>query len=161
MKPIILVLLLVFFGGITAAWIVKKVQLNINCTGHLKRAADANSVEMAKSELKTAIDYLEEKGFTRGYTSVFYNTPDEDIAFFYNNLKASYQELLKVGEESSSLEKSNTLMKLRETLIDHGKEGDHVTCPNGLSRYPNNLLLGIMMTLACLGVGFIWVSLKS
>lgn len=145
MKIFIATILTILALSIFGVVIVKNITLNQNCTGHLKRAADANTVETASAELETAIDYLEKNNLTTGYTSVFWKTPDEDIEFWYNNLKASQNELSKVDSTTSSLEKSNLLMKLRETLIDNGEKGDNLTVPQGLSRYPNNLLWGILM----------------
>lgn len=122
--------------------VVDSVQFDRGCDGHLKRAADANSIEMAQSELQIAIDYIEAEGLDTGYTSIFYTTPDEDMGYWANNLKQANNELKEMisTDTSSNLEKSNMLIKLRETLIDHkgGDSGDTVTAPNGISRYPNN-----------------------
>ncbi len=128
--------------------VYNSVQLEQNCTGYLKRAADANTVEIASGELAKAIRYLEENNLTSGYTSIFYKTPDEDIGFWYDNLKASLNELSNVDSNTSSVERTNLLMKLRETLIDNGESGDALTCPDGLSRYPNNGLwaVGILIS---------------
>lgn len=145
MKRIILIIFTILALSVFGIIIVKSISLKQNCTGYLKRAADANTIEIARVELAKAISYLEENNLTSGYTSVLYKTPDEDIEFWYNNLKSSQNELLKVTENTSSLEKSNLLMKLRETLIDNGKDGETLTVPNGLSRYPNNLLWGLLM----------------
>jgi hypothetical protein len=146
------VLVLAIFGTV----IVKSITLKQNCTGYLKRAADANTVEMAKDQLGKSISYLESNGITKGYTSVLWQTPNEDIEFWYNNLKTSYSELSNVKETTSSLERTNLLMKLRETLMDSGKNGDSITVPNGLSRYPNNGMYGIMRILATIiGLGLI------
>lgn len=113
--------------------------------GRLKLAADANTVELAEEQLSMVIDHLESNGITDGFTSVWYETPTEDIGFWYRNLVASKQELQKVAG-SSQLEKTNTLIKLRETLLDGGDEGKtKVTYPEGLKRYPNNLLNGSMI----------------
>lgn len=49
---------------------VRAITFDIECGGHIKLAADANSIELAKTELKTAIDYAEAHGLTEGYTSV-------------------------------------------------------------------------------------------
>ena len=152
MKGFIAALLFFIACAMLGTVIVKKINLTQNCTGYLKRAADANSVETAKAELNKAISYLEANQLTTGYTSVLWRTPDEDIEFFYKNLKASELELSKVTETTSSLEKTNILMKLRETLLDNGEKGDSLTCPDGLSRYPNNGFWGLMMIL---GVGII------
>ena len=152
MKGFIAALLFVIACAMLGTVIVKKITLTQNCTGYLKRAADANSVETAKAELNKAISYLEANQLTTGYTSVLWRTPDEDIEFFYQNLKASELELSKVTETTSSLEKTNILMKLRETLLDNGEKGDSLTYPDGLSRYPNNGFWGII---TLLGVGII------
>lgn len=153
MRKTIGIFCLLFTLIVTSTCAYKSVKLKQECTGHLKRAADANSTETAKVELNAATNYLEQNNLTKGYTSVFYNTPDEDIEFFYNNLKASEEELAKIDSTTTSLEKTNVLMKLRETLMDNNKDGDHVTTPMGLSRYPHNLafsLLGVVSILTLL-----------
>ncbi len=126
---------------------VKSITLQRNCTGYLKRAADANTVQLAIEQMTYSLKYLQAKGMTKGYTSVFWNTPDENVGFWYNNLLTSYKELLNVSPNASQLEKSNVLMKLRETLIDNGENGDNLTVPDGLSRYPNNLMWGTILML--------------
>ena len=115
-----------------------------NVGGHLKRAADSNTVEMAKKELEQALDYLEKRKMTDGDTSVLYSTPETDIGFWYNNLKSSHEELSKVSSEASQLEKANILMKLRETLLDHGEKGDDTTCPPHIEDYPIQSLMFFM-----------------
>lgn len=138
------IIITIFAIGVFAIVIIKSIQFNQACGGNLKRAADANSVEIAKQELKTALDYMEVNSLTSGYTSVLWKTPDEDIGFWYKNLKTAYNELDSLPENSSSLEKSNMLIKLRETLLDHGKT-DTITVPDGISRYPQNAFWGVMM----------------
>lgn len=109
-----------------------------NVHGHLKRAADANTLELAKKELETAVRYLEDNGITSGYTSVIWNTPDEDVSFWYRNLKESVGELKRCEEEcKDQLAQTNVLMKLRETLLDEG-QGMNVTEPSGISIFPSN-----------------------
>lgn len=147
MKVFITTVLAILALSILATKIIKDVSMNQNCTGYLKRAADANTVETAKEQLQKSIQYLESNNLTKGYTSVLWKTPDEDIEFWYKNLKASESELMKVDSTTSSMEKTNLLMKLRETLLDNG---DKLTVPNGLSRYPNNGMWGILTCLAML-----------
>jgi hypothetical protein len=133
-----------FIGFLTICGfaVVDAVKFDRNCEGHLKRAADANSIEMAQAELQIAIDYIEAEDLDTGYTSIIYTTPDEDMGYWANNLKQANNELKDMisADTSSNLEKSNMLIKLRETLIDHkgGDSGDTVTVPSGVSRYPNN-----------------------
>ncbi len=128
---IIAALSLLVLGGLRGC---AYIQFNRNCEGHLKRAGDANTVELALQEMKIAVKYLEDNEMTEGFTSIIYTTPDEDMGFFYQNLKASVEELQKVTPETPQLERSNVLMKLRETLLD----GDEVTIPEGASVFPYN-----------------------
>jgi len=148
MKKLLAVLLLLpgLFWGTSR--LVKSIIFTRNCEGYLKRAADANTVFQASKELNIAIEHMENNGLTEGYTSILYTTPDEDIEFWYNNIKSALTELQKVTEETTSLEKSNLLMKLRETLLDaSGQDGKMVvTIPEGISVYPYNILF------CCLGV---------
>ena len=142
------------------AYVVLGIQFNINCKGHLKRAADSNTVEMAKKELDIAIEYLEKEGLTEGYTSVIYKTPDEDIEFWYSNLKSASQELAELPNDAPALEKSNALMKLRETIMDQGEKGERVTAPAGISRYPYNGLLGTLMALSMTFIFVAYISIN-
>ena len=152
MKKLLLAILLIFSLSVIGTRFYKSVVLKQNCTGYLKRSADANTTDTAKNELSKAISYLEANKLTEGYTSVFYNTPDEDIAFWYKNLKASEIELSKVTDKTTSLEKTNLLMKLRETLLDSEKSGDSITVPNGLSVFPDNKLWMTLLSLAVISL---------
>ena len=96
------------------------------------------------------LDNLEANNLTSGYTSVMWETPDEDIGFWYQNLKASQQELQKLNSDSA-LERTNVLMKLRETLLDDG-EKTKVTIPKGLSVYPYNLRWGLLSLSAFIAI---------
>jgi len=116
------------------------IQFNRKCGGHLKRAADANTVETAKKELAMAINYMEKKELTSGYTSILYTTPDEDVGFWYENIKSAYQELDRVNPDATQLEKTNILMKLRETLMD----GNNLTVPKAVQRHPHNRLFLVL-----------------
>ena len=115
--------------------IYNSIYFNIHCGGYLHRAAYANTVELAAPALKTAIQYIESNGLTSGYTSVIYRTPDEDVGFWYSNLIQAEGELVKLDKNSTTLEKSNALMKLRESLVNHD---GFLICPEGISIYPNN-----------------------
>jgi len=154
MKNTISLLLILSAVAIFGLRISNGITFKQNVSGLLKRAADANTIELANEELTKVIDYLEANNMTSGYTSVLWETPDEDIDFWYRNLKASQKELQNLNSESA-LEKTNVLIKLRETLVDGG-EKTKVTVPDGLAVYPNNLLWGILMiyALAAISIGF-------
>jgi len=134
----------VLFAGIFLAFcitdIFKSYDFEIGCEGHLKRAADANTVELALSELDVAISYAEQKGLTSGSTSIFLQTPANDLGFWYQNLVASRNELRKLGPDAPMLVRTNMLMKLRETLLDKTQSGEKVTAPGDISVFPHQRL---------------------
>jgi len=119
--------------------IVKSVSFSNNCSEYLKRAADATTVEMAQKEIGKAIFYAEENNLTEGIVSIFLKNPANDVGFWYENMKASYEELENLQEDATPMEKTNVLMKLRESLTDAGESGTKVTIPQGISIYPNNV----------------------
>jgi len=120
------------------AYIYSGIVFDIDIGGHMKRAADANTIEMATEEMRIVVDQIETKGYTTGYTSIIYRTPDEDVGFWYRNMNSSLSELESVPVTATPLERSNILMKLRETLLDSGQNGDDITTPPGIPRYPDN-----------------------
>ena len=137
--------LAILFGVLFSIWLciitIFSIQFDRNCGGYLKRAADANTVELAKKELYKSYQYMLRNNLTEGYTSIIYNTPDEDIGFWFKNIESSYRELENIPDKASQLEKTNVLMKLRETLLDKVEKGESITVPKGISRYPYNGML--------------------
>jgi len=148
---------LIFIPFMTMA-IIKSVQFGFNCEAYIKRAADANTIEMAKAELAKAIEYAEENDLTEGIVSIFLKNPKNDLEFWYNNMKAAYEELEELPEDSTPLEKTNVLMKLRESLTDNdSSNGTTVTMPEGISLYPNNVLYFWWGIISGLGMFFSWI----
>ena len=98
-----IVFTLVFCGWATVR-IVKNVQFNLSCEAYLKRAADANTVDLAKTELKKALNYMDENDLTEGIVSIFLKNPANDIEFWYNNITAAYEELQNLSEEATALD---------------------------------------------------------
>lgn len=144
-------------------YLVNKIELEQNCVGYLKRASNSNSVERAQAEMHKAVTYLQQQNLTTGYTSVWYKTPDEDIAFWFNNLAEQDAALFLIDSTSSELERSNVLMKLRETLVDAGHNGEEdIIVPKGLKYYPNNFMWGLINIIAIGGilVFWIWIQMK-
>ena len=93
------------------------------------------------------MDYIEENNLTQGYTSVLWRTEDENIGYWYENIQACREELVKCAD-GTQLEKSNVLMKVRESLTDNGDHGTVLTIPDGIHKYPNNALWGILLTVS-------------
>lgn len=128
---------------------VKAIQFTQGCGGHIKRAANAGTVGLAENELSRAAAYAEKKGLTNGFTSVLYRTPSDDVGFWYANIAASLAELRKVKEDTPQLERSNLLIKLRETLTDSGKESQRVVAPGGISIHRSNALYFWWLLVSC------------
>ncbi|HEY4486361.1 MAG TPA: hypothetical protein VJB70_01330 [Candidatus Paceibacterota bacterium] len=133
--------LCIFFFCIFSFWggtrVVKGIQFEQEISGYLKRAADANTIKLAAENLQTALTSIQKRRLTTGYTSILWRTPDEDIGFWHTNLSSALQELDSTKKDATQLEKTNVLMKLRETLLDDG-QSLRVTMPDGISIYPQN-----------------------
>lgn len=115
-----------------------------NCTEHLLKAQDANSVEIALKELRIAIAYVEEQKMTTGSTGVFSSDKNTDLSFWYENLKATEQTL-----------KTKITIKERRELLWRM----YWTSPSGISLYPHNFSLqwsliisGLMVCVALTGI---------
>ena len=166
---IVLTSILAFFIA-AIIHIVAGIQFNRSYSGHLKRAADANSLKLAEKELVTAMKYLinnnydTEEGRNQGsvfdHTSVIYSTPDEQISFHYQNISDSLEEVREVrlkGDKATPLERSNVLMKLRETLLDDSGSGQKATYPKGMHVYPWNAKLVFVEVFAVLACFLSWI----
>ena len=123
---------------------VKSIRFKQDCSGYLKQAADANTVEIALDRIDHALQYIETHNLTSGYTSVIWRTEDENVGFWYQNICACRNELADCIN-ASALEKSNVLMRVRESLTDQGEEGTVLTIPEGIHKYPNNGLWGVLL----------------
>ena len=161
MKKVLAAIFVLAFLAWMVVRIVLSVQIEFECYSYLKRAADANTVEMAKPNLDKAIKYLEDHNLTSGVVSIVFHNPQNDVGYFYQNLKASQAELEQVKPDATQLEKSNVLMKLRETLLDQG-ESTTVTHPHGLSLYPYNVgyFLWGLSSLILAAVFCFWAALE-
>ena len=147
MRNTIAIFLIIFSLISPTVTVINGIKFNQNCGGYLKQAADANSVELSLERLDIALRYVEEKNLTDGYTSILYKTENDNVGFWYNNLKTCREELVDCLE-SSQLEKTNVLLKVRESLTDVGEKGTVLTLPKGISRYPNNGLFCFWNTIS-------------
>ena len=152
-----------FFAGIflivlalvmpTIYW-VKQAPFNQNCGSYLENAAVATTPDKALENLNVAIDYIEAKGLTSGYTSILWKTEDENVEFWYQNLKDA-QKKLEGCLNGSQMEKDYALMKLKETLIKQTDEGQKLVAPQGIHVYPNNKLFAIFNAISFLMLCFV------
>jgi len=145
------------FTGWATVRIIKSVQFEFGCSAFLKRAANANTVELAITELGKAIEYVEDNNLTEGTVSIFLQNPANDIGFWYRNMTSAYDELNALPEDASPLERTNVLMKLRESLTDSDSNGSTtVIIPDGISIYPNNMIFFIWSTLSIIAMCVFW-----
>ena len=138
---------------------IKCISFNINCGDYLKRAAKANTVELAIDNLDIALKYIEDNNLTSGNTGVIYKPPSNDIGFWYNNIKSAYNELKSINPDASILEKSNALMKLRESIMENSEHGDELICPHNISLFPYNLMWFIFIWVACILMIVGWINI--
>ncbi len=138
---------LLFLAAVLAVGsrVMKGYEFDKNCGDYLEMAANANTVETAKRRLSTAIDYIEHQRLTQGNTGVFTNRPTNDLGEWYQNLKGAQKQLDELSVNASSLEQSNVLLKLRDTLTDADKQGTHVTKPADISVYPNTAVWFVVL----------------
>lgn len=127
-----------------AAVIVLRIQFDQNCSGHILNACNATTVELALSELRTALDYLEEKELTTGYTSILYKTEKDNVGFFYNNVKSCYEYVETLKEQNiepfnQTLQLQSIKDKLVEELGEKNGRAEFIREPQGITRYPHNL----------------------
>lgn len=146
-KISVAVLLLILGLIVPVILVVKSIQFDQRCGGYLKQAADANTPELALQRIDVAIDYIEAHGLTNGYTSILWRTEDENVGFWYENIVACRDELQSCIE-STQLEKTNVLMKVRESLTDNKEGNVSLTVPDGISKFPHNLSWAIWLTIS-------------
>ena len=144
--------------------IVAFYTFSLDCGGYMKLAAHANSIELAAIQMEKVVDFAEQKHLTEGYCTIFLRQPKNDVGFWYQNMTTSLAELKMVNSTTSSLERSNILMKLRETLIDDSGESTSLNLPEGISIFPLNATFFwfaiVFSVVACVGVAFMIVAVQ-
>jgi len=138
--------------GLIAYGSICSIRFDQNCKGYLKRAADANTLKLAEQELGKAVNYLEQTGLTEGDTSILYSTPRCDIGFWYDNLRASLDELRAMPSDVDQLTISSHLLKLRESIMDTGEKGTRVTVPPNIDVFPNQAIYRVVGGISTFGL---------
>ncbi len=145
---------------------VWNIQYEREIGGHLKLAADANSTELTERKIQLAVEGMRKWGFCNGggddcFTSVIYRTPEDDVGYWRENIGNTLEDLksMSAEERADNLIESNQLIKVRETLLDSGSQGDKVTDPPGISRYPYNVRMAWWLWISLIGAvvgAFMW-----
>ena len=87
MKRLLLYLSIMVFFSSLGYGVYKDIQFDIQCKGYLELAANANSIELAKSNLDKAIQYIEKNQLTSGNSAIFIKSPSYNITLWYANVK--------------------------------------------------------------------------
>lgn len=135
-----IVMAIMVYGGA----IINSSTFDVNCINYFELAANANSAELAEKYLTKGIEYLEKENLTQGNTNFIFKYPTNDINIWYENLKSAQAQLqeLKERKDLTELEETNSLMKLRETLVN---EDGAIIHPRMISFYPYHILMEILM----------------
>lgn len=125
-------------------------QIDRHVLQHLKLAADAGDIALAKEQLTLALENARYYGLDRpGFTSLVLTVPSDDVGFWYKNTQSALTTVTALREDSP--DKQMALLKLRQILLDHNKDGEGVTYPDGISAYPYNRLFCIWLWLSVFG----------
>ncbi len=142
----LLVIGITLLTAYTAIRITTNEYISVKCGDYFRRAARASDVETAGRELDRAVQYLERRGLTAGYTSVFWRSPDEDIGFWYRNVKTMQRELHAVGPTASQATRSVVLIRFKDAVL----KDNNVISPDGIDIYPYNTWLAGLFILGLL-----------
>jgi len=152
--PIIFTCVFIVWAAIRT---VAEIQFSLGCGQYLQRAATANSITLASSNLDTAIRYLDKNNLTDGQVSIFLKQPKNDISYWYANLKSAQDELANMKPDAAQLEVSNELMKIKETLVTATSDGETLICPEGIEIYPYNAVLFWLSIVSGIPAFVLWI----
>lgn len=144
MKTILISLSIMLFVSCLGYGIYRSIVFDYQCKEYLSLAANANSIELARTNLDKAIQYIEQNQLTSGNTAFFIKGPSTDLTSWYANLKACQKEVWIMDvKKGTVLEETNLLMKLRESLMSEGL----IIIPENIALHPNQLQY--MIVLGC------------
>jgi preprotein translocase subunit SecF len=143
-KLLVGLFLILIFVGLMGYDAYRGITYDIDVGGHLKLAAKANTPDIALGEMNISLKAMEARGYTEGFTSVLYRTPDEDVGYWYRNMKATRDSLAALDKNATQLEESNVLMKLRESIVDDSVSSESLKDPPGIQNYPYNGILALI-----------------
>ena len=103
-----------------AGW-VKDYRFSVSVGQQLKRALDAPTADLAILALDTAIAECKRTKRDTGNSGIFLKTPENDVGYWFTRLTEARASLSAVTP--NTVEESNALMKLRETLSDSTSSG--------------------------------------
>lgn len=141
-RTLILLAAAVFLISGTAATttnIVADYHFDRDIGSHLKKAADSPTVGEAANQMDAALSAIEEQDLTGGNSAFIFKTEETSVETWYRQLKQVQTDLHDLPDDASPLERSNVLIKVRETILDSGSDGDYLTLPPYITVYPNHV----------------------
>lgn len=141
---------------------LKEVNFNWGCGDYLSRACNASTPELAAANLDQALAYMQAHDMTSGNTGVIWKQPANDVGYWYRNVLAVRDEVGTLSPSASPLERSNVLMKLRESLSDGGPRGQTLAAPSLIAWWPHNtaIVLWGWVAILLLAGSFITILIK-
>ncbi|MBU4360903.1 hypothetical protein L6279_03595 [Candidatus Parcubacteria bacterium] len=160
----------IFWLGIVSLIIISIFNISwwydvkVGCYDYLKLTGDAPNIQKADEFLTKVLDYIEKKNLTQGNSAIIFHTPSADLSIWYNQIKGAKETLeivlqRKDASSISQLERDNALMKVREVVLDDGKEGVQVTAPPNISWFPHQGKVAWWWIFTCIfiiGGAIIW-----
>jgi len=141
MRKALLVLAIVC--SVLAVWVsvavaARSIRFTNGCTGYLKLAANAATVERAEVFLTKVVDYIDKNDLNIGNSSIFIERPTNDLQEWSKNLRTARNLLARLIDDpnTSQLTKDNTLMKIREVILKESNDDNSVNVPDNIALYP-------------------------
>jgi len=96
----------------------------------LEALAYATDIDVVEENLGNALVYAKQHGMDEGSTSLFYESPETDVAQWFNRLDDVYRELIDVDPAQEEL----VLMKVRTVVFGTSEQ---VQYPFGIEYHPH------------------------
>lgn len=131
------------FLAFGATRIVAYVEFGIECGDYIVQAASSPNPAIAADKISAALAYADAHGMTSDNTGIIFSYPTYDVGFWHQRLVDSRMILNQLQPNDSPLETSNTMIRVHETLVHGGKEGETEEAPDGISVFPHNVAFAV------------------
>ncbi len=133
----------------------KAVEHNARCTTYIVRATRAMTPEEALPDLDRAIGYMRDHGQDHGSTSIFAESPDDDLGVWYTHLVRARVALAAMPATANTADRLLTMESFRHAIA----EPDGISI-NGMNRlffwWPMSSLICLILTIVFVVVGEQW-----
>lgn len=109
------------------------IKFDAAVTTHMKLASNAITPDQAVRELDSTLAEVRALGLTRGSTSIFSESEDEDLGLWYGHLQETRLKMSQIRETSSDESVAIVMMNIRDSST-------YTRTPDGISIYGKNKL---------------------